>query len=87
MLPLVNTEPGDALAALLGRTRAAILQLLVEHRTTGELAVELGLSAASASAHAKTLRGAGLIVTRRTGKAVSHGVTPLGLRLLTPRRP
>ena len=81
-LPLVDTEPGDALAALLGRTRAAILELLVEPRTTGALAAELGISAASASAHAKTLRGAGLIVTRRAGKAVSHVVTPLGVRLL-----
>ena len=81
-LPLVDAEPGDALAALLGRTRAAILELLVEHRTTSELALKMGISAASASAHAKTLRGAGLVATRRTGKAVRHVATPLGMRLL-----
>jgi DNA-binding transcriptional ArsR family regulator len=86
-LPLVDAEPADALGALLGRTRAAILELLIEHRTTGELAVKLGISAASASVHTKTLRAAGLVATRRTGKAVSHVATPLGLRLLTPRRP
>lgn len=81
-LPLVDAEPGDALAALLGRTRAAILELLVDHRTTGELAVKTGISAASASAHTKTLRAAGLVTTRRTGKAVRHVATPLGMRLL-----
>ncbi len=81
-VPLIDTEPGDALAALLGRTRAAALELLVEDRTTGELALKLRISAASASAHAKTLRAAGLVTTRRTGKAVSHVATPLGLRLL-----
>ncbi len=81
-LPLVDTDPCDALGALLGRTRASILEVLVEHRTTTELARNLGISVASASAHAKTLRGAGLIVTRRAGKAVTHVATPLGLGLL-----
>jgi hypothetical protein len=81
-VPLVDAEPRDPLAALLGRTRAPILKLLVEQRTTSELALKLGISAASASARAKTLRGAGLVVTRRTGKAVTHVATPLGLRLL-----
>lgn len=81
-LPLVEIESGDALGALLGRTRAAILEVLVENRTTSELASGLGISAASASVHAKTLRKAGLIVTRRAGKAVTHVATPLGLDLL-----
>jgi DNA-binding transcriptional ArsR family regulator len=81
-VPLVDADPGDALGALLGRTRAAILELLVEPRTTGELARKLGISAASASAHTKTLRAAGLVTTRRTGKAVVHVATRLGTRLL-----
>ncbi|WP_433177649.1 ArsR/SmtB family transcription factor [Actinoallomurus sp. CA-150999] len=81
-VPLVDTEPPDALAALLGRTRAAVLSMLVEYRTTSELALTLGISVASASTHAKTLRGAGLVATRRAGKAVRHVATPLGLRLL-----
>ena len=82
-LPLTDPEPADALTALLGRTRAAILALLLDHRTTGELARALGTSAASASAHTKTLRAAGLIVTHRTGRSVRHVVTPLGRALLT----
>jgi DNA-binding transcriptional ArsR family regulator len=81
-LPLVDPEPGDALGALLGRTRAAILELLTEQRTTSEIAMTAGISAASASAHAKTLRDAGLVATRRAGRAVRHVATPLGLGLL-----
>ncbi|HEX6472350.1 MAG TPA: winged helix-turn-helix domain-containing protein [Streptosporangiaceae bacterium] len=84
-VPLVDAAPGDALSALLGRTRAAILELLVEQRTTTEIARKLGISAASASAHAKTLRDAGLVASRRAGKAVVHVVTPLGARLLARR--
>jgi DNA-binding transcriptional ArsR family regulator len=84
-VPLVDAAPGDALSALLGRTRAGILELLVEQRTTSELARKLGISAASASAHAKTLRAAGLVASRRAGKAVVHSATPLGARLLARR--
>ena len=79
-LPLVEPETGDGLAALLGRTRAEILQVLTEPHTTTELARKLGISGATASVHAKTLRGAGLIATRRAGKAVTHTTTSLGMR-------
>lgn len=77
-LPLVDGAPGkEPLADLLGRTRAAVLALAVRGRTTGELARELGLSPATVSEHAKTLRGAGLLVSERAGKAVMHSATPL----------
>jgi DNA-binding transcriptional ArsR family regulator len=59
-----------------------VLRLTCRERTTGELARELGVSAATVSAHTRTLRGAGLIVTARAGKAVLHSCTPLGDRLL-----
>ena len=82
-LPLVDAPAGgDALADLLGRTRAAVLELAVTQRTTGELARELGMSLASVSAHARTLRAAGLLVSERAGKRVLHSITPLGDRLL-----
>lgn len=81
-MPLMEPEPGDALSALLGRTRAAVLGLLVADRTTGDLARALRISPASASAHAKALRAAGLIVTHRAGRSVRHAVTPLGHALL-----
>ncbi len=82
-LPLVDeSDVEDPLAGLLGRTRAAVLSMTVDRRTTSELARELGISAASVSEHTRTLRGAGLLVTERAGKAVLHSLTPLGDRLL-----
>lgn len=83
-LPLVPPpEAGaDPLAALLGPTRAQVLQLLSRPQTTGGLARHLGISAATASDHAKTLRAAGLVATARDGKYARHTCTPLGARLL-----
>ncbi|MEY9907605.1 DNA-binding transcriptional ArsR family regulator [Catenulispora sp. MAP12-49] len=82
-LPLLP-EPHDAdpLGTLLGRTRAQVLEALAEQRTTGSLARDLGISAASASQHATALREAGLVATRREGKAAWHGCTALGAELL-----
>ncbi|MFD8881837.1 DUF5937 family protein [Streptomyces erythrochromogenes] len=85
MTPLPLTSPGPAegaLDALLGRTRAAVLQRLVQRRTTSELARELDISLPSVSEHTRTLRAAGLITTERDGKAVLHAVTGLGADLL-----
>ncbi|WP_240803796.1 helix-turn-helix domain-containing protein [Streptomyces sp. A0592] len=85
MTPLPLTSPGPAegaLDALLGRTRAAVLQRLVQRRTTSELARELDISLPSVSEHTRTLREAGLITTERDGKAVLHAVTGLGADLL-----
>lgn len=74
---------GAALRALLGRTRAEVLEALCEnHATTTELAERLELSAASASQHAKVLREAGLVASAAHGKAVVHSVSPLGVQLL-----
>jgi DNA-binding transcriptional ArsR family regulator len=82
-VPLVDEEPGsDPLGELLGRTRASVLALAAAPCSTGELARELGISAATASEHARTLRNAGLLVTERAGKAVRHSVTQLGADLL-----
>jgi DNA-binding transcriptional ArsR family regulator len=81
-LPLVGEVTDDPLGELLGRTRAALLELAVTERTTSELARELRVAAATVSGHTKTLRAAGLIVTARAGKAVLHSATPLGDKLL-----
>jgi len=43
-----------------------------------ELAAAVGISPASASEHAKVLRDASLIETRRRGRAVRHSRTSLG---------
>jgi DNA-binding transcriptional ArsR family regulator len=73
---------GSALAALVGRNRAAVLQSIADGCTTTELARRVGISLAAASQHASVLRGAGLIATRRQGSAVLHVLTPLGAELL-----
>jgi DNA-binding transcriptional ArsR family regulator len=75
---------GDALARLLGRTRAAVLRRLAEpgRHTTTALARAAGISLPSASEHASALRGAGLVSSERDGGAVVHSLTPLGAQML-----
>jgi DNA-binding transcriptional ArsR family regulator len=73
---------GAALAALVGKNRAAVLRNILDGCTTSELAARVGISLAAASQHAAVLRGAGLITTRRQGRAVLHVLTPLGAQLL-----
>ncbi|MEU8756675.1 ArsR/SmtB family transcription factor [Streptomyces chartreusis] len=87
--PLTGTgpsEPDDStirnLESLLGRTRAAALQVTAEGCTTTELARRLNVTAAAASQHATVLRNTDLITTSRRGGSVLHLITPLGLALL-----
>ncbi|QNP75185.1 helix-turn-helix transcriptional regulator [Streptomyces roseirectus] len=78
-------RPGpDALGALLGPTRAAVLRAVVAGHglTTGELARRAGISAATVSHHTTLLRDAGLITTHRVGPHAHHVPTPLGTRLV-----
>ncbi|MFC0842376.1 winged helix-turn-helix domain-containing protein [Streptomyces noboritoensis] len=73
-----------ALSALLGRTRAIVLCVIADHPacTTTQLAQRAGISPASASEHATTLRSAGLTTLTRERKAALHTLTHLGLTLL-----
>ena len=70
------------LADLLGNTRARVLATLTEPASTSQLARRLAISAASASEHARVLRGSGLVATQRTAQSVLHSLTPLGRQLL-----
>ncbi|MFI6064758.1 ArsR/SmtB family transcription factor [Micromonospora sp. NPDC051227] len=72
----------ESLAALLGRTRAAVLQATDEGCTTGEVARQLNISPAAASQHATVLRNAGLLVSHRERNSVLHTLTPLGRAML-----
>ncbi|MGW5669156.1 winged helix-turn-helix domain-containing protein [Micromonospora sp. NPDC003776] len=72
----------EALAALLGRTRAAVLAAADNGCTTGEVARRLNISAAAASQHASVLRNAGLLVSHRDRNTVLHTLTPLGRAVL-----
>jgi DNA-binding transcriptional ArsR family regulator len=66
-------EPApDALAGLIGRTRASLLDLLGAPATTAELAARLGVTSGAVSQHLTVLRAAGLASTRRAGRAVLH---------------
>ncbi|WP_037636115.1 ArsR/SmtB family transcription factor [Streptomyces katrae] len=82
-VPDGGNPPAEPLAGVLGRTRLALLRCLDEVRTTTELAVRIGVSNATASAHASALRAAGLLTTTRTGRSVHHARTPLAELLLT----
>jgi DNA-binding transcriptional ArsR family regulator len=76
----------QALGALVGHTRAAVLQTLSESCTTGELSQRLNISLAGASKHATVLRKAGLITTTRHRNTALHSLTQLGVALLQQRR-
>ncbi|MEU5938271.1 winged helix-turn-helix domain-containing protein [Micromonospora sp. NPDC047548] len=72
----------EALAALLGRTRAAVLEASDDGCTTGEVARRLHISPAAASQHTAVLRNAGLLVSQRDRNTVLHTLTPLGRAML-----
>ncbi|WP_067543171.1 ArsR/SmtB family transcription factor [Nocardia crassostreae] len=76
------------LSALLGRTRAAVLEAIADGGSTTLLAQRLGVSPATASEHAAVLREAGLVASIRVRNSVHHNLTPLGVALLGlhPRR-
>lgn len=76
----------QALSALVGHTRAAVLQTLSESCTTGELSQRLNISLAGASKHATVLRKAGLVTTARNRNTALHSLTPLGVAMLRQRR-
>ncbi|GLZ33595.1 transcriptional regulator [Lentzea sp. NBRC 105346] len=79
---LVVGAGARSLEALLGRTRAAALEVIAGGCTTTELARRLNISPASASAHATVLREAGLAVTQRHRNTVLHTASRLGFELL-----
>jgi DNA-binding transcriptional ArsR family regulator len=78
-----RVESGESpCAALLGRTRAAALEVVASGCTTSELARRLNVSPATATHHTAILRDAGLITSHRTGGNVHHALGSLGSALL-----
>ncbi|MEV0288256.1 helix-turn-helix domain-containing protein [Kribbella sp. NPDC050820] len=75
------------LADLVGRTRAAIVSHLDLPMSTTHLAHQLGVSAPTLSVHLSILRSAGLVDSRRDGRAVLYHRTALGTQLLTAATP
>ncbi|MGW4470041.1 DUF5937 family protein [Nonomuraea sp. NPDC004354] len=76
-------ERVEALAAVIGRSRALILTELDSPASTTELAQRSGLSAAGVSQHLTALRAAGLTSTHRAGRSVLYARTGLADALLT----
>jgi DNA-binding transcriptional ArsR family regulator len=75
----------DTLEALIGATRAWLLEAVGDGCTTSDLAHRVGVAASSVSQHTGVLREARLIHTSRVGKSVLHTLTPLGRSLLEGR--
>jgi DNA-binding transcriptional ArsR family regulator len=73
--------PPDALARLLGRTRALLLARLDRPTSTGTLAAFHGLSPSGTSKHLIALRDAGLITGTRHGHEIRYARTRLGTEL------
>jgi DNA-binding transcriptional ArsR family regulator len=73
-----NAKCDDALGALLGKARAAILTSLSRPRSTTELALSLGQSPPSVSQHLSVLRRNALVVSWRSGRKVLYRRTALG---------
>jgi len=81
-VPDIGGGARAALAALLGRTRARVLEVVGDGCSTGEVARRLHVSPAAASQHTAVLRNAGLLVSHRDRNTVLHTLTPLGRALL-----
>ena len=77
-------KPNDALAGVLGRTKATLLTALDEQASTSALATRVGLSNGTVSEHLTALRAAGLLTTARRGHTVHYRRTELGDALLRP---
>jgi DNA-binding transcriptional ArsR family regulator len=73
---------GSRLSALLGRSRAAILQQLDIPRSTTVLAARLRLAPGTVSDHLSVLSSSGLLTARRDGRRVLYSRTGLGSALL-----
>src|SRR3954452_19889507 len=67
----------EALANVIGRSRAALLAELDAPRSTTDVARLLDITPGGASQHLGVLRGAGLVASQREGRAVLYVRTPL----------
>ncbi len=70
--------PPDALASLLGRSRARLLTALSAPASTTQLATSLNLATGAVGDHLAVLRNAGLVTRARSGRSVLYRRTPLG---------
>lgn len=74
--------PPDALAALIGRHRAALLSALEAPASTTDLARRYEITPGAVSQHLAVLRGCGLVTGHRVGRRVLYRRTPAADTLL-----
>ncbi len=77
-----ESDPPQALAAVLGRTRARLLAELDQPASTRELATRLDLSEPGTNQHLTALRKAGLTSAHRTGRYVLYARTAIAEALI-----
>lgn len=78
----LEATPDNRLAALLGRTRAAILERAAVPMSTTQIARELGQSPGSVNQHLTVLRDTGLLTSWRSGRSVLYRQTSLAQTML-----
>lgn len=74
-----------ALATLMGRSRAAVLEEAAAGATVSQIAHTLGISQPSATKHLSVLRAAGLLTSMRDRNNTRHTLTSTGYALLDRR--
>jgi DNA-binding transcriptional ArsR family regulator len=77
--------PSPALARVIGRARAQLLDALDAPASTTDLARRTGLTPGGVSQHVTALRDAGLVTPHRTGRYVLYARTHAGEALLGAR--
>ncbi|MGW7030367.1 DUF5937 family protein [Streptomyces xanthophaeus] len=82
--PRTTGAAAEAVAAVLGRSRAQLLAELDTPASTTQLARSCGLSAPGVSQHLTALRNAGLVTAHRNGRSVLYARTAVADALLTP---
>jgi DNA-binding transcriptional ArsR family regulator len=74
---------GDAVIALIGRRKAALLGCLDRPASTTDLAGRLGITPGAVSQHLSVLHDAGLVTRARVGRTVLYARSDLGTRLMS----
>ncbi len=81
-----RADPEERLGALLGRTRAIILEHTAVPMTTTQLARALGQSPGSINQHLSVLRDASLVTSWRSGRSVFYRQTPIAQSMIAAQQ-
>ncbi|MET9961936.1 DUF5937 family protein [Streptomyces sp. NPDC006326] len=82
--PRAGAAAAEAVAAVIGRSRALLLAELDTPASTTQLARQCGLSAAGVSQHLTAMRNAGLVTAHRNGRSMLYARTAVADALLAP---